>query len=163
MMKSAKGKLLLIFSVLFILLSFSGCGSEPPPDDGTKEPPALNGTFTCAVYGHFAFNGDGESVDIKVTKKLSDATGLPEGISGGSYVFLFNGAKWRYDKADTMQIIIGRDIYRVTCVPGGTGENSIELRGKDGTDLMFNLARVELATLQTAKFTSLFASKLEIR
>jgi len=29
--------------------------------------------------------------------------------------------------------------------------------------VFFNLARVELATLQTAKFTSLFASKLEIR
>ena len=137
MMKNRLIKLIILLSALLLIFALAGCGSEPPPDDGTKEPAALNGEFECRGFGRFTFDGDGKTVGMKVTKELSDATGLPEGINDGTYVFLFDGGVWRYDKADTMQIMIGDNNYRINCVPGGSSENRIELRGANGEELVF--------------------------
>ena len=128
--------LVLLLSVL-LTVTLIGCGSEPPPDDGSKEPPALNGAFQCRGYGRFVFNGDGKSIDMKVTKELADATGLPEGLNAGSYVFLFNGALWRYDRSDAVQITVKGENYRVNTLPGGTDEKRIELLTPDGKTFLF--------------------------
>lgn len=130
-------KLIAILLAAFIAAALIGCGGEPPPDDGTQEPAALNGNFQCGGLGMFSFNGDGKTIGMKVTSELSSATGLPEGLNDGTYVFLFDGGIWRYDKADTLQIMTGDEIYRIACVPGGTGEGSIKLLGIGGEELVF--------------------------
>ena len=137
MMKNRFIKLIILLSSLLLIFALAGCGSEPPPDDGTKEPAALNGEFECRGFGRFTFDGDGKTVGMKVTKELSDATDLPEGINDGTYVFLFDGGIWRYDKADTLQINIEDKTYRIACVPGGTNENRITLLSEGSRELAF--------------------------
>ena len=137
MMRTYLKKFLIIALAALLCAATVGCGSEPPPEDGTPTPANLNGAFQCRGFGRFIFNGDGQTIEMKVTEELSEATGLPEGLNDGTYVFLFDGGLWRYDKADTLQVNIADTTYRMACVPGGTNEKKITLLSEDSRELIF--------------------------
>ena len=115
-----------VATLLFILLCACG-GRDQPPDPGTPEPSAHNGVF-ASEYGTMTFNGDGESVVFDFTPKLAEATGLPDGEQNGSYVFLFQHGKWRYDKAERFRVSASDTSYDFINVFTETDENTIALQ-----------------------------------
>ena len=73
------------------------------------------------------FNGDGESVIIDFQQELADATGLPAGAAEGQYVFTFQQGMYRYDKADSFELIIGEFSYSFLNNFQETNENIISV------------------------------------
>ena len=116
-------KLAMLAAAIF-LLSVTSCGKELPPDDGTPEPPALDGEFT-SDYGTLTFNGDGTGITTDTTEEFEQLCGLPAGEHEGTYVFLFQNGQWRYDKADTFRIMIGEDSYVFINNFTHTNENAV--------------------------------------
>ena len=98
-----KKTVILIAAAIALL---TGCATEQPPPADSPEPPAHSGKFV-SEYGSMTFNGDGESVIIDFQQELADATGLPAGAAEGQYVFTFQQGMYRYDKADSFELIIG--------------------------------------------------------
>lgn len=127
--------LVLLLSVLLAAALF-GCGKELPPDNGTNQPPALNGLYLCRGLGYLSFNGDGQTIEMKITEPFEN-TGLPEGINEGTYVFLFGNEKWRYDLAETLKITVDGKSYKVSSVPGETDETKITLLLENGDSVLF--------------------------
>ena len=92
-------------------LLFAACGAQDrPPDDGTPEPPALNGVYVSGDSA-LTFNGDGQSVTLDVSDALAEGSGLPAGRHEGSYVFLFHNGSWRRDKAESFRITVDGESY----------------------------------------------------
>ena len=117
----------IVFAALLLIL-LCACGrSDQPPDPGTPEPSAHSGVF-ASEYGTMTFNGDGESVVFDFTPKLAEATGLPDGEQNGSYVFLFQHGKWRYDKAERFRVSASDTSYDFINVFTETDENTIALQ-----------------------------------
>ena len=117
--------LLLLFPALLLALCLAACGgSDSPPEDGTPAPPALNGVFR-AEQGSLTFSGDGRSILLQLSGELAEASGLPEGESRGSYVFLFRNEEWRYDKAESFRVMIGEKTWQFRNAPGQTGEKAV--------------------------------------
>lgn len=123
-----KRKLLICFlCLLMALLTACNGDSNTPPDPGTPEPPALNGTY-ISPEGTLIFNGDGESVSLSdISEVLADAMGVPVGESEGTYAFTFHGGLWRYDVAETLNITVGGQTCQLTNMPGATGEGVVEV------------------------------------
>ena len=97
--------------ILLSAIVLTGCGRDLPPGDGTDPPPALDGTYV-SEHGSLTFNGDGRSVTLEIGEELAASSGLPEGTSEGTYVFLFRNEECRYDKAEMFRITIGEEQYR---------------------------------------------------
>lgn len=111
-----------IFAAVFCLMAIIAAGliimlrnsvhRNDPPDPGTPAPDPHKGTFSCE-YGTMTFNGDGKSISISVTPELAELTGLPEGDSSGTYVFLsgdlppHGSVDVRYDVAHELEINAG--------------------------------------------------------
>ena len=104
---------------------FSACGgNDLPPDDGTPEPPALNGVYS-SEYGTLTFDGDGKTILLNLTDKFAKKSELPSGETGGIYVFLFHNGRWRYDKAETFCITIGDERYSFQNATHVTDQNTV--------------------------------------
>ena len=115
----------LLAILLLALLTACNGNSNTPPDPGTPEPPALNGTYV-SPEGALIFNGDGESVVLEdISEVLADATGLPRGGSEGTYAFTFHGGLWRYDVAEALSITVGEQTCKLTNAVGETGEDVV--------------------------------------
>ncbi len=110
--------------LLLTALLLTACGRERPPDDGTPEPPVLNGTYR-AEGGSLTFNGDGQSIVIELSDTLAAAAGLPAGRCEGTYVFLFQHGMWRYDKAEIFRIRIDGGDYSFPNGLGMTDEDTV--------------------------------------
>ena len=119
---------------LVLMLSLAACGgSDRPPDSVLPPPPPLKGVFT-GEQGSLEFNGDGRSLTLKLSGELARASGLPEGESEGSCVFLFRNEEWRYDKAETFRVMIGDKTWNFRNAPGRTDENTVAVYLTDGSD-----------------------------
>ncbi len=130
-------KNILLFAIFaFILFALYSCGEDLPPDDGTPEPPTLNGTFVCGD-SKLIFNGDGRSVTTEISADFSERSGLPSGISKGTYVFLFHNGEWRYDKAESFRITAGGDSVTFPNALEITCENTVAFRLPDGDTAKF--------------------------
>ena len=116
-----KKTVILIAAAIALL---TGCATEEPPLADSPEPPTHSGKFV-SEYGSMTFNGDGESVIIDFQQELADATGLPAGAAEGQYVFTFQQGKYRYDKADSFELIIGEFSYSFLNNFQETNENRI--------------------------------------
>ena len=116
-----KKTVILIAAAIALL---TGCATEQPPPADSPEPPAHSGKFV-SEYGSMTFNGDGESVIIDFQQELADATGLPTGAAEGQYVFTFQQGMYRYDKADSFELIIGEFSYSFLSNFQETNENRI--------------------------------------
>ena len=119
-----KKALKIIIAAALAAALLSACGNDKPPEDSSAEPSALSGTFS-GEYGKMTFNGDGKSIDIDASSELSKLTGLPEGESSGSYVFIFRNESWRRDKAEIFRIILEGETYSFNNCPGVTGEDAV--------------------------------------
>ena len=116
---------MLITVMLILILGICACGrTDGPPADNGKELSALTGVFS---YGENAllFNGDGQFVIIDITPGFAEKSGLPEGKSEGTYVFLFHNGSYRRDQAEYFRIRIGDKNYQFANVLGVTGEDRI--------------------------------------
>ena len=119
---------------LVLMLSLAACGgSDRPPDSVLPPPPPLKGTYS-AEQGSLSFNGDGRSVTLKLSGELARASGLPEGESQGTFVFLFRNEEWRYDKAETFRVMIGDKTWNFRNAPDRTGEKTVAVYLTDGTE-----------------------------
>lgn len=104
--------LIVIIAAGLIIMLRNSWHSNGPPDPGTPVPDPHKGTFSCG-YGSMTFNGDGKSISISVTPELAELTGLPEGESSGTYVFLsgdlppHGSVDVRYDVAHELEINVG--------------------------------------------------------
>ena len=127
---------LMLMLMLVLMPALAGCGGDPPPDNGTKEPPALNGTYLCEGLGYLSFNGDGRTIKTEITGP-SLIAGLPEGENEGTYVFLFRNEEWRYDLAETLRITVGEKSYEAANVHGVTNEKQIALLKENGEVALF--------------------------
>ena len=95
---------LVLFLVLLLSCGLAACGGDDrPPSDNTPDPPVLKGVYS-GEQGSLTFNGDRRSIVLNISAELAAASGLPEGESEGSYVFLFHNEEWRYDKAESFRI-----------------------------------------------------------
>lgn len=122
--------------LLILLLAFTlaACGGKDrPPDDGTPAPPALNGVFK-GKQGSLTFSGDGRSIVLDLSGELAEASGLPEGESRGTFVFLFRNEEWRYDKAESFRVMIGDKSWQFRNAPGQTNEKTVAVYLKDGSE-----------------------------
>ena len=101
---------------ILLILSFFlyGCTQNVNPGNYPLEPdgPAPNpheGIFV-SEHGSLIFNGDGESITLKIDSQLEDLFELPAGEYSGTYVFLSgdlppNGSfPIRYDAAHELRI-----------------------------------------------------------
>ena len=83
-----------------------------PPDPGTPVPDPHNGVFACE-HGTMTFNGDGKSIELSLSADFARVTGLPEGVSSGTYAFLsgdlppHGSVETRYDVAHELKITAG--------------------------------------------------------
>ena len=83
-----------------------------PPDPGTPEPDPHDGVFACD-HGTMTFNGDGKSIELSLSADFARVTGLPEGVSSGTYAFLsgdlppHGSVETRYDVAHELKITAG--------------------------------------------------------
>ncbi len=118
-------KKLLKFLALVLILAALVCGvlaylnyrertflDNYPYEPYTPAPDPHDGTFV-SEHGTMVFNGDGESVTIAFDSKLSELTGLPQGETEATYVFLsgdlppHGSIDVRYDIAHELQINAG--------------------------------------------------------
>ena len=118
-------KKLLKFLALVLILAALVCGvlaylnyrertflDNYPYEPDTPAPDPHDGTFV-SEHGTMVFNGDGESVTIVFDSKLSELTGLPQGETEATYVFLsgdlppHGSIDVRYDIAHELQINAG--------------------------------------------------------
>ena len=97
-------------AALLIAALMTGCAKDQPPDDGTPSPEPLNGVFV-GEYGKLTFNGDGNSIELNVNEKFARLSGIPEGESDGTYVFLFHNESWRRDMAEYFRVTINNKKY----------------------------------------------------
>lgn len=115
------------FTVLCSIIMLCGCGAKDlPADTDTPWPANHNGVFT-SEYGSMTFNGDGKSVTVNFNDELSEAVSFPKGELEGEYAFTFQHGLWRYDRADSFEIIIGGCSYRFMNDFQNTNENTISI------------------------------------
>ncbi len=116
---------------------FGGGNGNLPPDDGSPWPEELTGTFVSGE-NLLAFNGDGQTVVLSLTEELADRMALPAGESEGTYVFLFDSGKWRYDFAEAVRFTVGENSVLCMTVPGSTdGEKGSFLLPDSGEQIWF--------------------------
>ena len=126
-----------LLPLLFVIaLLLTACrGQDLPPDDGTPEPPALEGEF-ASEFGSLRFYGDGRKITIDITAAFAEMTGLPEGKSEGTYVFIFRNEEYRRDKAEYFRIMLGDKTYVFDNSPGATNGNSIAFYAEPGGEIV---------------------------
>ena len=127
-------KLLLLTFTVILLVSFTSCVHDGPPNEDTPAPDPLNGVFN---YGDstLAFNGDGRSITMHITDDFAAISGLPGGETGCQYVFLLSvGGEYRYDKAEYFRIILGDTEYQFRNALGITDENTVSFYPNDDAD-----------------------------
>lgn len=124
----------LLMMLLGGALLFSGCGREKLPENGTPEPASLNGTFV-SEQGSMTFNGDGKSIRYDFSEEFAATAGLAEASGEGEYVFLFQHGTYRYDLAETFEIIEGENRISFVNRHHVTNENAICLQSPtDGAE-----------------------------
>ena len=131
-----KRKVLLALLICAALLLAACGGRDDPPDDGTPSPPAHEGRFVCE-YGAMTFAGDGRNVVCEFDESFASLTGLPAGKSEASYVFLFGGGEWRYDKAEYFRLTVNGESALFANAFGITDENRIAFRAESGETVIF--------------------------
>ena len=131
-------KALALMLLLSILVLFAAsCGKEKPPESDKPEPETHKGVFVSEEYGSFTFNGDGKSIAVDATKAFSEKSGLPEGKSEGTYVFLFQNGQYRYDLAEDLRITVDGEKYTFPNDINETNEDTIAIY-IDGEAVMFS-------------------------
>ena len=112
-----KNAVLTLSLVLLLITLLTACTQDRPPDSSTPAPAAYDGVF-AGSYGTLYFNGDGQSIALRVTPELAERTGLPTGENKGTYVFLFHNESIRYDLAEYFRITIDGTSYQFNSVRG---------------------------------------------
>lgn len=100
-----------IIMLAVFLLGSAACIQDGPPKEDTPAPSPLNGRFVY-MDSSMVFNGDDISIDIDISTELAGVTGLPQGKSSGTYVFIYQNGKYRYDKAEYFRIMTGGKTYQ---------------------------------------------------
>ena len=121
MKKSLTG---LLCAVIALSVLMCGCYYDGPPKDDTPEPAALDGSYV-GDYATLEFNGDGRSITVHAMPGFEKLTGLPEGESGGTYVFIYQNGSYRRDKSEYFRIMIGDETYRFRNDLGVTDEDTV--------------------------------------
>lgn len=95
--------------------------SRPPQVPG-PEPNPHNGIFVAGT-DTLVFNGDGETVSWSFADSIE-----PLAARGtGTYVFLFQHGKFRYDAAETFKIHDGKNYATFLLLTGPAAEDSMTL------------------------------------
>lgn len=142
-----KSPCLLLFSaaVAASLLSCASCrlNVNNPPKSDAPWPQPHTGVFVSGS-DTLRFNGDGESVAWHFSEGM-DGIGLQ---GSGTYAFLFDGASWRYDAAERLDIFTpeGQQVSFGLGVPGSCSDSVICLRrfdlpGREAEDEVFRLTK----------------------
>ena len=135
-------KLIIVLLCLCLACSFAACVNDGPPKEDTPDPPALSGVFEHQT-DTMSFNGDGRSVELDISKEISELTGLPEGKSSGTYVFILQNGSYRYDKAEYFRIMLDEKTYQFYNDLGVTAEDTVAFN-------VDNDSRTELVFRKTA-------------
>ena len=106
-------KYLTVIITILLLTVFMGCQPDEnkPYEPDTPAPDPHIGIFD-SEYGAMMFNGDGTSIVCDFKKEFADLTGLPEGETEGTYVFLsgdlppHGSVDVRYDVAHELEITV---------------------------------------------------------
>lgn len=116
-------------AIAVLLLSCASCrlNYNNPPKEDLPWPQPHNGVFVSGADTLF-FNGDGKSVSWHFSEGM-DSLSLQ---GNGSYVFIFDGAAWRYDAAERLDIYSADHQFSFGLgVPGSCTETMITLRRFD--------------------------------
>jgi len=137
MTKKILFRTLLLCLAFAAALSLAACAQDLPPDDGTPAPADLDGVY-AGDWGQMEFNGDGKTVRLLVKEGMTGPGGLASGTYDGTYVFLFDGKMYRYDKADEFRLMIGGETYRFANAVGQTSPEKIAFRpeGETGGEIV---------------------------
>lgn len=116
---------------LLVATSLFGCASchtNHPPKSEAPNPAPLSGTF---VSGNdtLIFNGDEKSISWHLAESVENI-----GVQGnGTYVFLFNGAAWRYDAAEQFKIFTSENKEATFSIslPGSCNDSTISISHVD--------------------------------
>ncbi len=106
-------KLLMVIVTALVLFSLIGCQKHEnkPYEPDSPAPDPHTGVFSCE-YGRMEFNGDGKTVICDFTEELARLTGLPQGKTEGTYVFLsgnlppHGSVDVRYDVAHELKLTL---------------------------------------------------------
>ncbi len=152
-----------IIGVLLILSFFLyGCTQNVNPGNYPLEPdgpvPEPHEGIFVSEHGSLTFNGDGESITVKVDSELEHLFELPSGEYSGTYVFLSgnlppNGSfPIRYDAAHELEIDLGDDYSKVFAVgiaaqDGKSGTVGLNTVSPERIPFLFNDEGVFLTVL----------------
>lgn len=132
-------------SIAALLLSCASCrfNTNNPPKSDDPWPTPHNGVFVSGS-DTLKFNGDGETISWHFFEGM-DSIGLQ---GDGTYAFLFNGALWRYDAAERLDIFSkeGQQLSFGLGVPGSCSDSVICLRrfdlpGRESIEEIFKLTK----------------------
>ena len=103
--------ILLAAAILAALCGCVGKPDNPPYEPDTSPPPPLKGVFSSSG-GTMTFNGDERTVALDLEPGFAARTGLPEGHSEGTYVFIqdlppHGHVPVRYDAAMVLRLTVG--------------------------------------------------------
>ncbi len=109
--------ILLAAAILAALCGCVGKPDNPPYEPDTSPPPPLKGVFSSSG-GTMTFNGDERTVVLDLEPGFAARTGLPEGHSEGTYVFIqdlppHGHVPVRYDTAHNLDITVGEGEMRI--------------------------------------------------
>ena len=138
-MKSSRIISALAALLLAVFLLGSCFESEKPPEYDTPDPGPMLGEYV-GEYCSFNFGAD-HTIRLDISKEFSDSSGLPEGKSEGTFVFLFHNGEHRFDKAETLRITVDGKDYSFMNSPGVTCRDKLAFYLPNGDLVSFDLVQ----------------------
>ena len=127
-------------AVLLAALLLSSCfESEKPPEYDTPDPGRIVGEYV-GEYCSFHFAGN-HTIRLDISKEFAERSGLPEGKSEGTFVFLFHNGEHRYDKAETLRITVDGSDFQFMNAVGETCREKLAFYLPDGDLVTFDLVQ----------------------
>lgn len=120
----------LLCAIIALTVLLCGCYYDGPPKDDTPEPEPLSGVFSYSD-STMTFCEDGKGVILSISPDTAALTGLPEGESDGTYVFIYQNGSYRRDKSEYFRIMIGDKTYQFRNDLGVTDEDTVAFYSLD--------------------------------